>query len=487
MEFSLAYSEFKIISVLYLLLLTAVCIKILLDTKSSSKALAYITLVLIFPLIGMVFYFAVGVNHRKKKLYAKKLKFDETTFPELEEKAKAFTNKTLATDKSQLSHFFPLAQFCSQESLTSNNNQVELLTNGEEKFPMFLDSIRAAKHHVHIEYYIYEGDDIGTEIANLLIEKAKQGVEVRFIYDDFGSKTLSNNLIKKMRLAGVEAVPFYEITFVYFANRLNYRNHRKILVVDGREGYVGGINVSDKYYNNGKKDLYWRDTHLKITGISVLNLQHVFLTDWNFCANQNVHFSTEYFPIETRTKLFGDQLVQITASGPDSKQPTIMYSLMQAILLSKNEILITTPYFIPEKSFLDVLKIAKLSGVSIKIIVPESSDSAFVNASCKSFYEELLEVGIELYLYRKGFVHAKTIVCDEFVSIVGTANLDNRSFDLNFEVNAIVYDSKLAKELKYQFEMDLQHSTKINYEEWKSRPLITKTIEKITHLFSPLL
>ncbi len=475
------------ISAIYIALLTAVCIKILLDTKSSSKALAYIVFVLVFPIIGMVFYFAVGVNHRKKKLYQRKLEFDETSFPELKEKTKEFTKTTLDAEKYKLTYFAPLAQFCSEESFSSNNNQVELLTNGEEKFPAFIESIQSAQHHIHIEYYIYDNDDIGTEIANLLIKKAKEGVKVRFIYDDFGSKNLSKKFIKKMLNAGVEAVPFYKITFAYFANRLNYRNHRKILVVDGTVGYVGGINVSDKYYNNGKKDLFWRDTHLKITGASVLNLQHIFLTDWNFCANQNVHFSANYFPITNQNQQYGEQLVQIIASGPDSKQPSIMYSLIQAILLSKKEIMITTPYFIPEKSFLDALKIAKLSGVSIKIIVPYSSDSAFVNATCKSYYEELLEVGIEIYLYQKGFVHAKTIVCDEFISIVGTANLDNRSFDLNFEVNAIVYDNVLAKELKSRFETDLKHSKKIDYDAWKSRPLHIKTIEKITHLFAPLL
>lgn len=473
--------------IVYFIIVVGACIKIILDTKSSSKAISYLILVITFPVVGIIFYFSVGVNNRKKKMYQKKLKRDQDTFPTLEKNIVEFSKNTLLTNENELSYFAPLAKFCGKESLSSNNNKAELLINGEQKFPEFIKTIKSAKHHIHIEYYIYENDEIGTEIANLLIEKAKEGVEVRFIYDDFGSKAIRKKFIKKMVDAGVQAFPFYEINFVHFANRINYRNHRKILVVDGIIGYIGGINVSDKYYNNGKKELYWRDTHLKISGISVLNLQHVFLTDWNFCAEQNINFSNEYFPIHKKDNFYGKQLIQVIASGPDSEHPSIMYKLIQAILLSKKELLITTPYFIPEKSFLDALKIAKLSGVHIKIIVPYKSDSAFVNAACNSYYQDLLDVGIEIYQYKKGFIHAKTMICDEYISIIGTANLDNRSFDLNFEINAIVYDTKLAKEMKFNFENDLNDSKKILLAEWKSRHLVTRTIEKVAHLFSPLL
>ncbi|MCB9201776.1 MAG: cardiolipin synthase [Flavobacteriales bacterium] len=487
MDFIFNYTDYSFFSIMYFLLLFGICLKIILDTQSPSKALAYIFLVVIFPLFGIIFYFSVGINYRKQRLYRKKLNLDEKAYPELEKKVLKFSSSILEKNKIKLKNFYPLAQFSNLENLTSDNNQVQLLVNGEEKFPSLIDSIKNAKHHIHIEYYIYENDDIGTEIGELLMGKAKQGVEVRFIYDDFGSKSIRKKFIQNLKNEGVETMPFYKVKLMYFANRLNYRNHRKIVVIDGIVGYVGGINVSDKYYNNGKKDLFWRDTHLKITGVSVLNLQHTFLTDWNFCAKQDIPFSKDYFPIQQENKDFGNQLVQIIASGPDSNHATIMYSLIQAIMLSEKEVLITTPYFIPEKTFLDALIMTRLRGVTIKIIVPYSSDSLFVNTTCRSYYQDLLEAGIEVYLYKKGFIHAKTMVCDEFVSIVGTANLDNRSFDLNFEVNATVYDDKLAKEMKQNFENDLKNSEKINLESWKSRPLYIKALEKIAHLCSPLL
>lgn len=472
---------------IYLFVVIAVCIRITMDTESASKALAYIIVVVMFPLIGIIFYFSVGVNYRKKKLYGKKLIHDHKAFPELERQTAEYSKNELEFQRENLSYFFPLAVYSSKGRLSSNNNSAVLLTNGEEKFPSLIESIKAARNHIHIEYYIYENDAIGTEIAELLIVKAKEGLEVRFIYDDFGSKSIRKEFIARMLNAGVQAVPFYKVNFIFFANRLNYRNHRKILVVDGITAYVGGINVSDKYCNNGKNQLYWRDTHLLIKGLSVMNLQYIFLTDWNFCAGEQIQFSGDYFPVSPQQPNYGNQLVQIISSGPDSEYQTIMYSLIQAILLSKKEVLITTPYFIPEKSFLDALKIAALSGVRIKIIVPFQSDSAFINAACNSYYQQLLELGISIYQYRKGFIHAKTVVCDEFVSIIGTANLDNRSFDLNFEVNAIVYDRSLAKQLKVQFENDLKYSTKILLEEWLERHIVTRTLERVVHLFSPLL
>lgn len=480
MDFSLYY-------ILYFVILVAVCVKILLDTKSPSKATAHIALVIFFPIVGMILYFAIGINYRKRKLYHKKLNFNKSVFPELRDKVTKYSMNEITSNANKLDYFYPLAQFCGKESLSSDNNKVTLLINGEEKFPAMIDAIKAAKHHIHIEYYIYEDDDIGTTLANLLIQKAKEGIKIRFIYDDFGSKTIRKEFVNQMQKAGIEAVPFYKITFIHFANRLNYRNHRKILVVDGIVGFVGGINVADDYYNNGKKSLFWRDTHIKIEGESVLNLQHIFLTDWNFCAQQEIQFSQDYFPLTINDSSFGDQFVQITASGPDSEHPSIMYKLLQMILLAKEEVLIATPYFIPEKSFLDALKIAKLSGVNIKIIIPDKSDSSFVNAACKSYYQELLEIGIEVYQYQKGFIHSKIMICDTFVSVVGTANLDNRSFDLNFEVNAVIYDKSFSKEMKINFEKDILDSKKIILAEWISRPISHKVIEKVCQLFSPIL
>ncbi|MCA0133312.1 cardiolipin synthase [Winogradskyella alexanderae] len=481
MEFS------NVILIIYVIILIIICLRIILNTTTPSKGLAYLLLIFSLPIVGIIFYLSVGLNYRKRKLYQKKIDIDSKALPQLKEKSLYYTESLLRRHKAKLAIFYPLAQFLSNKHIISDNNDVKLLFNGEKTFPEILKSLKLAKHHIHFEYYIYENDIIGNEIAQILISKAREGVEVRFIYDDFGSKNIRSNIVKKLQKNGVEAYAFNKINFVQLANRLNYRNHRKIIVIDGVIGYVGGINISDKYINPTKTNVYWRDTHLKIQGNAVFNLQYTFLTDWNFCSKQNLGFSSDFFPIDEMKLKKGEELVQIVSSGPDTDHPNIMYSLIQSILLAKKEILITTPYLIPNNSFLNALKIAALSNVSIKIIVPKVSDSIIVGVTTTSFFEELLEVGIKIYRYNKGFVHAKTMVCDELVSHVGTANLDNRSFELNFEINAIVFNEKTAKSLKIQFEKDLKDSKEVYLNNWKKRPFFRLLIEKILHLFSSLM
>ncbi len=473
--------------ILYFLILIAVCLRIIINTSTPSKGLAYLLLVISFPFIGIIFYLSVGLNYRKRKLYKKKIDIDEKAYPELEIKKANFTEQILNKHRAALGSYFPLANLNKLKASLSDNNRVKLLINGEEKFPAILESLQKARHHIHIEYYIYENDSIGNQIADILIAKAKEGLEVRFIYDDFGSKGIRKNLVKRLRAAGVEAYPFYKINIIQLANRINYRNHRKIIVIDGKVGFVGGINVSDKYINTEKNKLYWRDTHLKIEGMAVLNLQFTFLTDWNFCSRQAVSFNTAYFPYEEANDKIGNQLVQIISSGPDSDYPGIMYSLIQTMLLAKKELLITTPYFIPAASFVDAIKIAAQSGVKVKLLVPGISDSFVVNITSQSFYEELMQAGVEIFKYQKGFVHAKTLVCDRKILTVGTANLDNRSFDLNFEINAVVFDPELAEALANQIETDMSHASQINIDEWNKRPRYIKLLEKIFKLFSSLM
>lgn len=474
--------------VLYILVIFAVCINILVNTETPSKALGYLLLVVSFPIVGVIIYLSVGLNYRKKELYRKKLEIDELEYPKLEKQAVMLSRETLRRNKDKIGNFNQLASFSKTKNFTSDNNKATVLVNGETKFPDVLESLRSAKHHIHIEYYIYANDTIGNQLAEVLMQKAKEGVEVRFIYDDFGSSGIRKNIARELRNAGVEAYPFYKINLMLFANRMNYRNHRKIILIDGTVGYVGGINVSDKYINNGDESkLFWRDTHLKIEGTSVINLQTTFLTDWNFCANQKIPYSTDYFPEENERKHFGNHLVQFVSCGPDSKYPKIKYSLIQAILSAKHEVCITSPYFIPDKSFLDAINIAAMSGIDVKMLVPTKSDSFVVNTTTQSYFQELMNAGVKIYTYDKGFVHAKTMVCDKKIAIIGTANLDNRSFDLNFEINAIVYDQQIATQLKEIFDKDLTFSTQIVPEEWVQRPLYMKLMERVLHLFSSLM
>lgn len=473
--------------ILYIAIIFTVAV-VIINTATPPKAIAYLFLLIFFPVGGIIIYLTVGINHRTYKLYNKKLEVDKGIFIELKEQLKNYTKKTLSTSKVQLKHFYNLSKFIHQENVLTSNNKVSLLLNGERKFPEVIKALKAAKNHIHIEYYIYQNDTIGKQIGAVLKEKAAQGVKVRFIYDDFGSKDIRKSFVDSLIESGVEAYPFYKIKWLLLANRINYRNHRKIIVVDGQVGFIGGINVSDRYINPNKFNYYWRDTHIKIEGLAVLNLQRVFLADWNFCADQNVIVKEELFPVD-KQEITSDhtQLVQVISSGPDSDHPDIMYALIQAILLSKKEILITTPYFVPRASFLDALKIASLSGVNIKLLVPSVSDSKLVNGVSNSFYKEMLEIGVEVYRYKKGFVHAKTMIFDELISSVGTANLDERSFELNFEVNALVYDKELAFQLKEAFLEDLKHSEKIDIKQWNSRSVFIRFAERVARLLAPVL
>ncbi len=478
-----------VITAVYAFIILYTTYRIIMDTEEPSKTSAYLLLIYGFPVIGVITYYIVGVNYRKKKIYQKKLEVQNETLENVGEKLDGYNEFELEENKEKLQYFYPLADFLKKQlSVTSDNNNVKLLINGDQKFPHLLEDLKNAQHHIHMQYYIYEDDDIGNEIGDILIDKVKQGVEVRFMYDDFGSKSLHKKFIKKLKEGGVEVFPFYKIEFPVFMSRINYRNHRKIVVIDSNVGYVGGINVSNKYINEAgyKNEFFWRDTHIRLEGVSAMNLQFIFMTDWNFAAKQNLEFSQKYFDYAGMKNTYGEKLVQACYSGADSSIPNIMYSLIQAIIISRKEVLITNPYFIPTRSFIDALKIASAAGVKVKLLVPGISDSWVTNSICKSYYAELLEEGIEIYRYQKGFVHSKTMVCDEMVSFVGTANLDERSFNLNFEVNATIYDKDFSKQLKEQFYIDLKDSDKIDAEQWLKRSKFDVFIDKLFRLAAPL-
>ena len=477
--------------IVYIIVMVLVCLRIIYDTRTNAKTLAYLLLVLFLPFLGIFFYLSFGTNYRKRKIYNKKLIKDETLAKKLKADIFQYSKHNFEHADPAIQSTRELALMLVKDSMSplTANNDVKLLINGENKFSSVLDALHNAKEHIHIEYYIYEDDEIGRAIESILIQKAREGVTVRFIYDDFGSHSVRRKLVPRLKKLGVKAFPFYKVIFIATANRINYRNHRKIIVVDGKVGFVGGINVSDRYINKPTAEgkLYWRDTHLRIEGPGVLQLQHLFLGDWNFCAKDNVQLNETYFPKPSSYPAKGNKIVQIAASGPDSDTPTILFSILQAINLATTEILITTPYFIPGESILDALIIASLGGVSVKLLVPRISDSMIVNAAARSYYDDLLAAGVEIYLYKKGFVHAKTLVADKKISMVGTANMDHRSFDLNFEVNAVVYDQEIGTRLSDIFYEDLKDAEQIDFDKWKTRAWYRQLTEKTARLVSPLL
>ncbi|MFL0353526.1 cardiolipin synthase [Xanthomarina sp. GH4-25] len=480
-----------ILEIVYVVILMLVSYRVIIDTQNTTKALAYLLLVFFVPIVGMIIYFSFGVNYRIRKMYDKKLMTNEGLQQNLEKELISYSKSVLKDGDESVKENKKLVNLVLKENLSplTDGNKVKLFLNGEEKFPEVLKCLAQAKEHIHIEYYIFSDDNIGIQIIDLLLEKVAQGVKVRFIYDDFGSRSIRKKQVKRMKDGGVNVFPFYKIKLIAFANRINYRNHRKIIVIDGHTSFVGGVNVSDRYINSepNKNQVYWRDTHLKIIGPATWYLQYLFLCDWNFCAQDQISINNKLFPDYESFSTNEDKHVQITASGPDSDVPTIKFALLQAINLAQEEILITTPYFIPSNSIKDAILISAKSGVKVKLIVPDKSDSKLVNAAACSYYSDLLKSGVEIYRYTKGFVHAKTLVIDNEIAIVGTANMDVRSFDLNFEVNAIVYDVEIANQLRTAFYNDIQDTKKIDFDEWENRPSYYRFLDKLARLFSPIL
>ena len=490
MEFNMPSFDWLIVlEILYIILVIGVCLRIIYETRSSTKTLAYLLLTIFVPIAGIILYFSIGVNYRNKSMYSKKLIKDQGMQERLRKEIYKSSYDALQSIGKYGSNYKGLAHMILKDSMSplTTNNKIKILINGEETFKEILSAIKNAKNHIHLEYYTFEDDRIGNTIKNALIEKVKEGVEVRFIYDHFGSRSLEKKVAGELKEAGAEIFPFHEITFLLLANRLNYRNHRKIIVIDACTSFVGGINVADRYINDpiNKNEVYWRDTHIRIDGPGSLYLQYIFLCDWNFCSPNKLVPEQRFFCELSDT--YENSLVQIVSSGPDSVSPSILFTLLKSIDTAKEEILITTPYFIPGESLMDALIIASMSGVNVKLLVPYVSDSRIVNAAAHSYYDDLLKAGVRIFRYKKGFIHAKSLVIDNKLAIVGTANMDQRSFDLNFEVMAVILDHFVAEELRAVFNKDLLDAEEIDGLRWSNRATWRRLVEKSARMISPLL
>jgi cardiolipin synthase len=358
------------------------------------------------------------------------------------------------------------------------------LVDGQNIFPRLFDDMRKAKHHLHVEFYIVDDDDIGNEFKQILIEKAQEGVQVRFCYDDVGSRKLPLRFINELKAAGVEVYPFMRVFFPYLTSKVNFRNHRKIVVIDGVTGYFGGINIADRYTNRKPELKYWRDTHLRLHGEAVKYLQMQFMLNWKFVSKNSLPVNEMYFPPITIEE---SHMMQITSSGPDTDWPSIMQAILMCISTAENYIYISTPYFIPNDEVMTALQTAALSGIDVQLMIPKNGDSVITQAASMSYVKHLLEAGVKVYMYKKGFLHAKTMVVDDIIASVGTTNMDNRSFDLNFEINAFCYDEGLAKQLKDQFELDKAESELMSQSRWDKRRRTKRITESMARMFAPLL
>ena len=458
-------------------------IKILLENKNPLKTHSYLLILVLVPVFGLLIYILFGQDYRKHKFYSRKKAIDTSLVDSIVDNQLNLAHQHELITNNLVKEKVNIIKLLlrNNNAFLTKNNKVQMLINGEKKFASLLKDIKKATHHIHLEYYIFEEDEIGGEIMEALILKAKEGVKVRLIYDDVGSK-LSYQTRKKLEHGGVVAKPIMPVYFPKFS-KANYRDHRKIVVIDGREGYVGGINVADRYINKkGRK--YWRDTHLKIEGNAVHSLQIAFLLNWYYATKQQLNFDTYLFP-EIITK--SNQCVQIAGSGPDTDWASIMQAFFVAINSASRRVWITSPYFIPNEPVLTAIKTASLSGIDVQIIFPYTADSKIVHYASMSYMKEVLEAGVKVHLYTNGFIHAKTLLVDDVFSSVGTTNMDYRSFDQNYEINAMVYSESFASELEEQFLKDVGQCVPLQLSRWDQRPIRKRLLQSTARLLAPLL
>jgi len=474
----------SIIIILVLAINTALMLMIIfLERKSPSSTWAWILVLCFLPVIGFLLYLVLGRNIYHKDIF----EWDTKSYMHLKstvdrqkgaiDKGKTYKNKAL-NDFSELAYLL----LCDGDAPYSENNIVKPFTEGRELFKSIIEDIRSAKDHIHMVYFVLRNDKLGNRIVTELAEKARQGVKVRVLYDAFGSRELNEKFKARIIDAGGEIEAFFPMKFVNM--NINFRNHRKLIIIDGDIGYIGGFNIGDEYIGGNPRYGDWRDTHLRMIGDAVTFIQTRFILDWNQAATNKVDFDGYYKPND---KHLGEVGVQIISSGPDSKWEQIKNAYIKMILSAKKYVYIQSPYFVPDQSMLDAIKIATLSGVDIKIMIPNKPDQPFVFWAAHSYIGELLQAGAKVYTYENGFLHAKTVVVDDMIASVGTANFDVRSFRLNFEVNAVIYHEEFARSLRRFFEQDIEVSKEKTIESYKKRAFIVRIKESLSRLLSPIL
>lgn len=471
---------------LYLLTVLMVAFNIVLENRNPVRTLAWVAVLLFVPLVGMIFYLYFGVNYRKIKMFSMKGLGDMKWLQYMSEDQKQRIQKTEFLKKEDMKDVRKLMTLLlnNSKALLTRYNKVDILKNGEETFPAIFTALAKAKRFIHLEYYIIEAGELATRLKDILIVKAKSGVEVRVIFDDVGCWSLPKTYIREMRAAGIQIYPFLPVRFHRIADKANYRNHRKIIVIDGETGFVGGLNFADRYMNGLPGIGIWRDTHLRVKGEAVTSLQIVFLIDWYFVRQELLLNKEDYMPYK---KEDGNVIVQTVASGPDSDWASIQQAYFTLINTAKKYVFISTPYFMPGETTLNCIKAAAMGGIDVRILLPHKSDSWLTQWCSRSYVEELLEAGVKVYWYQKGINHSKVIVVDGMMASVGTANMDMRSFDENFEVNLIIYDRNVAKNLAASFVEDMKDSVEESIHKWKFRPKRQKVRESVARLFAPLL
>lgn len=478
---------FKVFTVLiHVVNLLTMAFMIFKEKRSTNSIIAWILILYLAPYVGFIVFILIGRKMNNDNMFGFK-NAELNTF-------KSYVNKNEEKNKYNKESLYEknkdmiLALEAMDYSPYRNDNNVSMYSDGKLFFNELLESLKKAKKSINIEFYIFKNDDIGTKILNVLEEKAKEGVEVRLLYDSVGSRSLNRNVLNKLINEGGKVGEFFPSWLKFININMNFRNHRKIVVIDNNVGFVGGFNVGDEYLGKDSKFGYWRDTHIKFTGSAVNDLNLRFLADWRYATKEEVSLE-EIFEANEENSNSNNVGMQIVSSGPNlSDKYEIKMAYLKMIQKAKKYLYIQSPYLIIDNSISDSLKLAAASGVDVKIMIPGKGDHPFVYWANLVYAGDLIKEGIRVFHYDKNaFLHAKTVVIDDEVCSIGTANMDTRSFELNFEVSSFIYSEKIAKEQKYEFENDMKKCEELTLEKYQNRSRIVKIKESLSRLFSDVL
>ena len=455
--------------------------------KNPTTVWAWLLVLYCVPVLGFGLYLLLGQNFRKERMFKMKEIEGEVKYAIRRQEESIYRRRLRLRDPEQ-ERFRSLILYNLNEgeAVLTDNNDVQIFTDGKEKFRALIDEMEHARKYIHLQYYIIKNDELWQKIEEVLLRKARQGVEIRVLFDSMGCRTMHNRDWDRLEDAGIEVAEFFPAVLGKLQLRVNYRNHRKIAVIDGRVGFVGGFNIGREYLGRDKKFGYWRDTHICIEGAAVTSLAVRFVLDWNYAASENLFLKDYLFEIPEYQKN-GREPMQIISSGPDSRSKVIRNNYLRLIHLAKKNVYIQTPYFIPDEDILEALKIAAKSGIDVRIMIPCKPDHPFVYWATYSYLGDMIAAGAKCYTYDNGFLHSKCMCVDGLVTCMGTANMDIRSFALNFEVNAVIYSAKTTRCLEDAFEKDIEKSTLVTRKMYRGRGMIIRIKEQFCRLFSPVL
>lgn len=462
---------------LYVSMIISCIIVVLSENRNPIRSLAWVIALVFLPGIGLVFYLFFGRSLKGEHLISKNNKrrlIGSIVPPAVDINAQGLS----AADK----HLVKLARnICN--SFYTVNNRIEIFTNGADKFHALKKDLLEAQDAIYLQYYIFSDDSLGHEIADILCRKAREGLEVRVIYDYVGSFSAKNDFFKRMNEAGVITHPFFKVTFPQLANRINWRNHRKIVVIDGKVGYIGGMNIADRYQKGLAHGVSWRDTHFRLEGDIVESLLYSFIVDWNFRNQPDMIKSPKVHHVDFRN----DVGMQLVTSGPTDRWDNIALCFLKAIGSAKKSIYIQTPYFLPTDALIHALEAAALSKIDVRIMIPRTNDSKLLQFATFSYVTQCLKAGIQVYLYNPGMLHAKTMIIDDNFVTSGSTNFDFRSFENNFESNLLIYDHEINARMREIFFSDIEKCSKLTFARWHKRPRMQRTLESLFRLVSPIL